>query len=402
MNKQKAKLTLVFICAILTSISYCWSRTQYNLADLEVLKSGKSYEEFFEHAHDIIPSERNEYWREMVSSMALDYLDEKRSTNQYDTKSFKRITEIGLWPELKRDEFVQIKRNSYSLSYFKSCFTLHEKQSCHQQMRKFWTTAKQDLETSYQMAALDYGLFPTAAGSSAYVYIDKILHQEDDQFYCHRPIIQSIFLSHLRNQSLQTIAKAQRKIIMDQLLSKSCWKKMVGVLKKALDHDSPLSARSLFFALNLNDELDKVEYHEWMLRYFLQAPLPSELLNLSWNSLSKLSNDYVLREKVLKKLEQRDPLPGDIFSRLASNRSQSLVQHLQESFPEYIKLYALTCLNYLEGKGDYPFGNPTPKCHEFFRSTAKATKRIHDLLTPSWRLRYGALVPTSESITAKN
>jgi len=402
MNRPKAKISLVFLCTMLVSIPSPWSRTQYNLADLEVLKSGKSYEEFFEHAHDIIPSERNEYWREMVSSMAIDYLDEKRATNQYDKKSFEKISEIGLWPELKRDEFVQIKRNSYSLSYFKTCFTQRKKENCHNQMKEFWKTAKQDLETSYQMAVLDYGLFPESAASSAYVYIDNILHQEEDQFYCNRPLVQSIFLSHLTNAGLQLKTAAQRKIYMDQVISKSCWKKMAGTLKTALNKESPDHMRSIFFALNLNHELTKAEYHEWMVRFFLQAPLPGELLNLSWNSLSELASDYSLRERVLKKLTQRDPLPGALFERLQSARSQALAFHLQDSFPEYIKVYAKTCLNYLEGKGDYPFGNPTPSCHQFFRITAKGPKKVRDLLTPNWRARYSAIVPTGNNLTATN
>lgn len=401
MLKKKAKYSLSVACSFLVSLPYCWSQAQYNLADLEVLKSGKSYEEFFDHAHDIVPSQRNEYWREMVSAMATDYVDEKRNYKQYDLKTYKKVNELGLWPELRRDEFFQIKRNSFSLSYFRSCFThiqQNKKQTCRSQMEKFWKSAKQDLETSYQMAALHYGLFP---GKSAHAYLGPILHQEDDQFYCSKPIVQNIFLSHLNNAGLHLKGHAQRKIFMDGLISQSCWKKMVKPLKQALNQNGPMHGRSLFFALRLNDELSKVEYHEWMLRFFLQSPLPGELLNLSWNSLSKLSQDYSLRARVLKKIKERDPLPGELFKRLEGPRSQALAFHLQDSFPEYINSYAKTCLNYLEGKGHYPFGNPTPECHQFFRTTAKASKRVRDLLTPLWRARYGAIVPNHSQLTAE-
>ncbi len=397
MLNTKAKYSFIIACSFLASVPIAWSQPLYNLADLEVLKTGKSYEEFFEHTHDIIPSQRNEYWREMLSSMATDFVDEKRSYKQFDIKNYKKINELGHWPELKRDEFFQIKRNSFSLSYFRNCFTNKAKETCRAQMEKYWKTAKQDLETSYQMAALHYGLFP---GVSGYDYLKHIVHQEDDQFYCSKPIVQNIFLAHLNNETLHLKGHAQRKIFMDGLVSKSCWDKMVPTLKKALDEENPMRARSLFFALNLNKGLSPVEYHEWMVRFFIQAPLPGELLNLSWNSLKELASDYNLREKVLKKLKERDPLPGTLFERLESSRSQALAVHLQESFPEYINNYAKTCLNYLEGKGSYPFGNPTPECHQFFRTTAKATKKVQQLLTPAWRDRYAALVPTHDNLTA--
>ncbi len=397
MFTSKAKFSLTIALSFMASMPLSWSQTQYSIADLEVLKSGKSYEEFFKHAHDIIPSQRNEYWREMLTTMATDFVDEKRSYKQYDSKTYKKIDELGNWSELKRDEFFQIKRNSYSLSYFRNCFTKKSKDSCRTQMEKFWKTANQDLETSYQMAALHYGLFP---GVSGYKYLGQILQQAQDQFYCSKPIVKSIFISYLAHETLHQKGHAQRKIFMDGLISKSCWDKMVPTMKENLDDISPERGRSLFFALHLNKVLSDVEYHEWMVRFFLRSPLPGELLNLSWNSLKSLAQDYSLRERVLKKLKQRDPLPGALFERLESSRSQALAFHLQESFPEYINTYAKTCLNYLEGKGNYPFGNPTPECHKFFRSTADASKKVRDLLTPSWRARYSALVPTNRNYTA--
>ena len=390
MIKNKAIYSLIIACSFLSFLPKIYSQTLYTLADLEVLKSGKSYEEFFKHARDIIPTQRNQYWREMLSSMAIDYIDEKRSYKQFDVKTYKKIYELGSWPELMRDEFYQFKRNSYSLSYFKSCFTDNPKDVCRDQMIKYWKTAIQDLESSYQMAKLHYGFYPDASG---YVYLENLLHQEEDQFYCDKPIVQNIFISHLREEHLYLKSPAQRKIYMDNLLSKSCWKKVVEPLKVALNESSPNLGRSFFFALEHNNDLSSVEYHEWMTRYFLQSPPAGELLNLSWNSLKKLGADYSLREQVLKKLQERDPLPGRIFETLNISRSQALVFHLEESFPEYIKTYAKTCLNYLEGRVSYPFGNPTPECHQLFRITSKGSTRLKNLLTGPWRDRYLKTIP---------
>ena len=46
-----------------------WAATPYTLADLEVLVSEESHKEFFQHALDIRPSERQDAWKSMVSKM---------------------------------------------------------------------------------------------------------------------------------------------------------------------------------------------------------------------------------------------------------------------------------------------------------------------------------------------
>ena len=45
----------------------------YTLADLEVLTQEGNYQEFFSHALDVRPSERQESWKGMVSKMADAY-----------------------------------------------------------------------------------------------------------------------------------------------------------------------------------------------------------------------------------------------------------------------------------------------------------------------------------------
>ncbi len=391
--RSKAKFSHLIACAFLALPCLSFAKNTYSLADLEVLKSGKSYEEFFDHAHDIIPTGRNEYWREMLSSMAIDFVDEKRNFNQFDTATYKKISELSEWSELRRDEFFQIKRNSYSLSYFKTCFTKSDKFQCRKEMENFWKSASKDLETSYQMALLHFGFFP---GPTGITYLENILHQEEDQFYCARPIVQNIFVQSITEENLHLMSMAQRKLFLDGAISKSCWNKITDALKKALETNRPFEGKSLFWALNLNHELDKLESHEWLMRYYLQSPPPGELLNLSWNALKELSDDYALREALLKKITQRDPLPGELFEQLESNRSQALAYHLQETFPEYIATYAKTCLQYLEGRGNFPYGNPTPQCHQFFRLTAKGPKKLRDLLQSPWRERYQGLIPGSQ------
>ena len=87
----RARITFLILSSLLFCPISIHSKNLYSLADLEVLQKGKSYEEYFEHARDILPSKRNEYWIEMLSSMAIDYVDELRSQKQFNSKYYKKI-----------------------------------------------------------------------------------------------------------------------------------------------------------------------------------------------------------------------------------------------------------------------------------------------------------------------
>ncbi|MCO4754768.1 MAG: hypothetical protein KC478_09800, partial [Bacteriovoracaceae bacterium] len=64
------KLWMILSLFICTSLS----ATLYDIKDLEVLESNKSYREFLDHALDIRPSDRKKQWTEMVNNMAVGFL----------------------------------------------------------------------------------------------------------------------------------------------------------------------------------------------------------------------------------------------------------------------------------------------------------------------------------------
>jgi len=390
MNPIKANISRAIAFSLLALAPSLLAQNLYSIADLEVLSKGKSYEEFFAHARDVIPTQRTKYWTEMVSNMAIDFVDEKRELRQYNEQVYKKINELGLWPELKRDEFYQIKRNSYALSYFSNCLAKKEKKKCRTQMNSFWKTANKDLETSFQMAQIHYGFFP---GENTMAFLRPILTQNEDQFYCGKDLVKEIFIRHLQLDNIHLKEAKQREAYLNTLISKSCWNKMVVELKTSLTQGPTLQGRSLFLALDINQNLDPIEYHEWMVRYFLEGPDAGDLLNLSWNALKYLGENFNLREKVQSQLMKRDPLPGHLLETLDQTRSQAMAFYLQETFPEYLSGYVKTCLNFLEGRGSFPYGNPTPACHSFFRTTEKGTKKLKDLISSNWRTRYLKLIP---------
>lgn len=370
------KQTLL-VCLLLLTFQKISANTDqlYKMEDLEVLKNGKSYEEFFKHAKDVVPSKRTTYWSEMLSSMAMDYVDEKRRLQDYRDETFKKITEIASWPELKRDEFFQIKRNAYNLGHFRTCFVTKKKSECLMRMNEFWKEAFQDLETSYEMAKLHYGFFPNLSGIK---YLSSILFQSEDQFYCDRELVKTMFITHLRQSNLAHLEGERKTYYLASLIGESCWNKVMPSVKKEMSVGEPSHQRNLFLALHIKGALNQREYSVWLTRYFLSSPPPGELMNLSWNEIKSMGQDFSKRESVLNELKSLDPLPGDLFKELDGKRAKVLTTYLRDNFPEYLGLYTKECLNYLEGHKVYAHGNPTPECHDLFRSVIKAKNEHTD------------------------
>jgi uncharacterized protein YcaQ len=57
------------IAALSLTLSLESKAAAYSMVDLEALEKEQSFGEFFAHALDIRPSERNDYWKTMVQNM---------------------------------------------------------------------------------------------------------------------------------------------------------------------------------------------------------------------------------------------------------------------------------------------------------------------------------------------
>lgn len=387
-----------FARAILTALFYLgWTSSAlvaplsaaplvYSKADLEVLKSGKNYVEFFKHAKDIIPTQRDQSWLNMVSSMASDLVDNYRQREKYQTKNFTLIETLASWPELVNDEFFQVKRNSYALTYFKRCLLQEDKGPCYRKMEDFWKTARQDPETGFQLLVLAEGFFPS---KNSWKFIKKTVSGEFSKFYCHKELVQHTLEKRLRRFSELDYQSPHFGEQLKLLANQDCWNKVTDYLTDKLLEGNSQDQQVIFYGLKSIDLLTAVAKHSYLTKYFLEGPKAGPLLNLAWSHLEKLSQDFNTRQEVLKALKDLDPLPGTIFTK--ENKNQVLTRHLVKNFPEYINHYTKTCVNYLSGKSVFPYGNPTLNCHYLFKIDEKKVLG-EKIISQPLRIRYSGLM----------
>lgn len=388
----RAILTLSFFLACSSSSIHAAAKT-YTKADLEILKNGKNYFEFFKHAKDIVPTQRDNSWLEMVSSMASEMVDFYRGQERYQRKNFESIEKLAQWPELVNDEFFQVKRNSYSIIYFKRCLLSEQKQTCYQEMKSFWKTARQDPETGYQLLVLAEGFFPH---KNSWSFIKKSVQGPFSKFYCQKDIVIHTLEKRLRRLSEQDYAaptpSSHLKDKLKLLAAEQCWQKAAQGLAPRLLEGKAKNQAVIFFTLQSLGLLEKQLKYTYLSKYFLESPTPGPLLNLAWSALEKLSQDYDLRKKVLINFKEFDPLPGDIFS--LEEKNQVFTKHLVKNFPEYVGHYTKTCVSYLSGKKVFPYGNPTVNCHQLFKMNEREVVGERIISQPL-RIKYSGLMKNS-------
>ncbi len=387
------QINFVFF-AIFTSTFASAKTIYYTKADLEVLQQGRNYEEFFKHAKDIIPTQRDKSWFDMVTSMASQLVDDYRKNESYQKRHHQTIETLANWPELKRDEFFQVKRNAYSVEYFKRCLLQVEKAQCAAQMNLFWKNARRDPDLGYKLFVLAEGFFPTA---DHWKYLEKSVTTEFSKFYCQRPVIKRAFEKKINQLVINPNLKAKEKARLYLLANKECWKKVASHLNERLLEGQAQKRQTVFELLEVLDLIETPKRDAYLVKYFLEGPNPGRLLNLAWTTLEKISQDFKRREKVLAQINSLDPLPGKIFE-IPISREEKEIQankvlndHLMRNFPEYISHYSKVCMDYLSGEKSFPYGNPTLQCHDLFkRDNKKALSQR--MISQQIKIRYSSLM----------
>ncbi len=360
------------------------SQSSYSISDLEVLQQAHAFKEFFKHAHDILPTQRTKYWLDMVSDMAQSFIDDSFKQDNFDSLRFSRIEELAKWPELRGDEFYQVKRSRYALSYFKVCLSSGKLPNCKKQMHSFWKSAKKEAETGYKLLEYFAGFFPK---HNNWPLLKSILTKPEGRFYCAKPLVTGLTFNHLEKLHLYTDPPHKVVLYLSQMSTKRCWKEIAGSARTWLDQTSTSQTKSLFVALKASKELDPIQEGLWLTRYYLSAPSPGKLLNRAWSQLEVLASNFGQRKKVLHKLADIDPLPGTLFENLGEKRSRVLFEHLSQSFPEYVQLYSKTCIAYREGTRLFARGNPTIQCQKLMAYDKKQKRKQ---VSQEVHLRYSA------------
>lgn len=331
----------------------------YDIKDLEVLESNKSYKEFLDHATDVRPSQRGKHWSEMVGNMAVGFIKSKITQKAFDKENFDYIEKLRRIPALASNDYFLHKRKDFGLSYLETCHA----STCKKDILSFWYSSKRkDGETAKKLALNLRQVDPNA---SLIPFLKIIGHDDYALYHCKKPWVQqeifSIVTEPLRMEKFDKV-----KSTLNLIAGVECWKSLRPVIHQALIQGPGLKQDYAFSLLKTRNDLTQEWEDFYYISYFLGSPTPGNTFNQSWNRMKILGQNYSRRIKVLRKLKTIDPLPGRLFSLVDSGKKNTLMKYFKKHFPEYITHYSKTCISYLSGKVSFDNGNPTPDCDNLF------------------------------------
>ena len=388
MKRKWPRLIILFSCAMawLNSSPVHTAPEKYSLEDLEILAKQKSYWEFLQHARDIRPGQRNKHWRELVQEMATQFIEFNLRSQSFGPDNYTLLRQIARWPVLRDDEFFQVKYNNYMLRYLNHCFKNDKLEDCITKIEQFWHLSNKDPETGYQFVQL---IQKSSSQSSVWNLLKDIVTHPMSDFYCQRPLVatqlkQKIltdfgpFITPKKTKSVLNDSQIRKRL--GNFMHEKCWQSLLSSLKQSLFSEIPRHQMILHKILSAKKALNSSENDLFYALYLLQGPLIGEAFNQSWNALVHIGQNFERKMALLKALQKRDPLEGKIFASFDHNLKKTVVRHFAKHFPEYLDLYAKTCLDYREGRKTFHHGNPTIECPEFFKisqGTAWISQKLH-------------------------
>ena len=342
-----------------------WSQTLYTLADLEVLVTEESHQEFFQHALDIRPSERQEAWKTMVIKMGDSYARKILQKTDLARGDYLKIEELYNWSVLKTDDVFRLKRQHIGLAYLKQC--LKTDKPCWTDVKSFWEKDKSDADTAFKLSELlqDIPNSPLATWNLLEVALKSPL----SEFYCKKEFVMNALWGKIEIDYVKLGPEGDLMTKIDRTIHPDCVPLLVSEAKKRLYTPPKVFDRELAFQiLKSQMKADQSISDFFYAVYLLDNPSQGELFNYSWNRVKELGGTVSRREQVLEKLKSLDPLPDAIFSSLDKTKMRVVLNHFKTYFPEYLDFYTDQCTKFYGGKGSFPSGNPTIHCQDFMSS----------------------------------
>jgi hypothetical protein len=335
------------------------------MADLEVLTKEGSYDEFFAHALDIRPSERQEAWKEMVSKVGGAFTKMIMAKSEISYDDYQKLQQLWNWPTLKIDDVFKSRRQQIALSYLKNC--LKEPSPCWKEVNSYWESDSNDAETAFKLAEI-VSQHPNSP-LPIWKFLDIALKNSLSQFYCKKEFVMNALWAKLEVDYIRLGPKGDMLKKIDDTIHPQCLASLNQEAHKKLMTPDKLGDRELghqilFVQTKVNQRTSDF-FHTV---YLLENPSQGELFNYSWNRLKELGNSSIRRDAVLELLKSLDPLPDEILTSFDKTKKRVILSHFKSHFPEYLDYYAEQCVLFYGGKSSFPQGNPTLRCQEFMNS----------------------------------
>lgn len=337
----------------------------YGLADLEALAAEDNHKEFFLHALDIRPSERQDNWKNLVIRMGDIYSRLILEKTELQLMDFSKIEELYSWNVLKNDGVFRIRRQQIGLRYLKIC--LQTENPCWNELKAFWEKDKSDAETAYKLSELL--LDKKNSPISTWSLLEVALKSSLSEFYCKKDFVMNALWGKIEIDYIKIGSEGDLMTKIDQTIHPDCMPLLVSEARKRLFAPPKVFDRELSFQiLKSQFKADQTIGDFFYTVYLLDNPSQGELFNYSWNRVRELAGTIARREQVLKKLKELDPLPDAILSSLDQTKKRVILKHFKTYFPEYLDYYTDQCTKFFAGKGSFPSGNPTINCQDFMSS----------------------------------
>jgi hypothetical protein len=317
--------------------------TTYNLKDLEALEAQKSYREFLQHAHDIIPSERGEYWEKLVNSVAEAHITNLLQMKNFDYDILNEVILILNWPTLRSNDYFFTQLNSYFVKYYNFCLSNYSENKCEEQRRLITenNVNKDDLARKIvpllkslqdeQKKLLNINLFSL---------VQNYLKRAESEFDCKNPEFQTIIWNTLMFE-----------INESENIHKDCLKQLNLKASAQLISETRKKQEVAFRILTKAETITDAQHSLFHLLYILENGLPGEELNSAFRELLSLSQNIERRHEVLTLINKMTSFPDKIFGMDKQNKqSVALIKQITLYFPEFIDNYANECLAYFRGE----------------------------------------------------
>jgi hypothetical protein len=338
------------------------SRTNYTLTDLEVLVGEENTKEFFEHALDVRPSERQEAWKTMVSKMGDTFSRKILEKMDIEAKDFRDTENLYNMSALKSDDIFKMRRSQIGLRYLKNC--LKAETPCWNDLKAFWEKDKTDADTAFKLAEVT-SEFKDSPYSS-WSFLDVALKSPLSEFYCKKDFVMSALWGKIEIDYIKLGPDGDLMTKIDHTIHPDCVPVLIGEARKRLYQPPKVLDRELSYQILKSQMKADQEVTDFFFTvYLLDNPSQGELFNYSWNRVKELGGTVGRREKVLRTLKKLDPLPDAILGSLDQTKKRVVLNHFKTYFPEYLDHYTDECVKFYGGKGSFPTGNPTVHCQDF-------------------------------------
>lgn len=355
-------LIFTFIFILLSST---WASGTYTLEDLKVLAKEESHQEFFQHALDIRPSERQDEWRSMATKMADIFSQKVLNKTEIERGDFLKIEELYRWPAMKNDDIFKVRRQAIGIRFIKNC--LKSDSPCWGDLKDFWEIDKSDPDTAFKLAELTSSFDNPPL--SSWNFLEVALKSPLSEFYCKKEFAMETLWRKIEIDYIKLGSQGDLLKKIDQTVHPDCLPSLISEAHKRLENPGKVSDRELAFQILKSQNKDTTAVADLFYTiYLLENPAQGELFNYSWNRVRELGRKASRREEVLRKLKNLDPLPDSIFTTLDQTKKRVVLKHFKNYFPEYLDHYTHQCLNFYSGKGSFPRGNPTIHCQDFMNS----------------------------------